>query len=305
MTLFVIEFLFLFVSEWFCFAKQIKQQIFYNFIWILSENFRSDYINLNSLRQFCAIVIKFQFHSSYCVRTGLLDVYRDLPHCEIVRRSADRGREFPQSRRDQMFPSVKPGGPCAPFVLDSDFRFDLNILPFATFFFPPTHSEQSPLYNCTDSVGSWIFGMCQGYDFVIPPGRRRRLSMPSNISAHIISDISCRNNREKKMKLFLLIALLQYCHVWIYPVSHLCCSIPRRLNIDCIRLYLYCPTAEFHRLYFCIDKSDRHSSLPLFICYLFFFHPFLDVHRLSSAALIHSFLSSLCYEYSRCDRWQR
>ena len=158
MTLFVIEFLFLFVSEWFCFAKQIKQQIFYNFIWILSENFRSDYINLNSLRQFCAIVIKFQFHPSYCVRTGLLDVYRDLPHCEIVRRSADRGREFPQSRRDQMFPSVKPGGPCAPFVLDSDFRFDLNILPFATFFFPPTHSEQSPLHNCTDYVAVGYLG---------------------------------------------------------------------------------------------------------------------------------------------------
>lgn len=122
----------------------------------------------------------------------------DLPHCEIVRKSADRGREFPQSRRDQMFPSVKPGDPCAPFVQDSDFRFDLNILPFATFFFPPTHSEQSPLYNCTDSVGSWIFGMCQGYDFVIPPGRRRRLSVPSNIAAHIISDISCRYNRERE-----------------------------------------------------------------------------------------------------------
>lgn len=211
----------------------------------------------------------------------------DLPHCEIVRRSADRGREFRQSRRDQMFPSVKPGDPCAPFVQDSDFRFDLNILPFATFFFPPIHSEQSPLYNCTDSVGSWIFGMCQGYDFVIPPGRRRRLSVPSNIAAHIISDISCRYNREREKNETL-------------PLDCVSTILPC-LNISSVAslllaywLYLYCPTVEFHRLYFCIDKSDRHSFLLLFICYLFF----LPFSRRSSAelcaALIHSFLSSLC-----------
>lgn len=76
------DFVFDWISFSFCVGMILFRQtnktsnLLYNFIWIFSENFRSDYINLNSLRQFCAIVIKFQFHPSYCVCAGLLDVYR-------------------------------------------------------------------------------------------------------------------------------------------------------------------------------------------------------------------------------------
>jgi hypothetical protein len=215
--------------------------LFYNFSTPLSFClfFRSD--------EFCAILIEFQYITYpscfffvffYFVFLLRLDVVGYLPHCAELKPREWRNEP---TRRDQMFPSVKPGGPCAPFVRDRlPVRFEYSsILQLLFLFLPFSYS-----YNIIYHTGRWIFEMCQRYiyirDFVIPPGRRVLCTSP-----HIISDIWCRYihapwETKRKEPVFLLIAfaihIAMFENIQYYRCHHTFYISVEFAYIDCNRL---------------------------------------------------------------------